>query len=163
MRSLIVLLLLGAVAVGGASDVGAAGGADDAAAAASAAVGASSAKSAATSKCASTCHDAVKKLEGGYQRLASDSLACFLPYQGGKTLGTADCCDRAELLLGKSGSLAECERSTRTRAARGAYVTQNCSGNPRLPADPAACCLPVQACAAQSGPRRCCRLFLIAK
>ncbi|WIA29963.1 hypothetical protein OEZ86_000061 [Tetradesmus obliquus] len=58
-----------------------------------------------TSACAQQCFQQAKTL--GFERVAGDSLACFMPYKG-KRLSTYDCCDKAELLLGVMGPMANC-------------------------------------------------------
>lgn len=58
------------------------------------------------SECGKTCFAAAKKL--GMDRVAADSLACFMTHKG-KLMSHYDCCDKAELLLGARGKLASCE------------------------------------------------------
>jgi hypothetical protein len=44
-----------------------------------------------SSACAKQCFQQAKTL--GFERVAGDSLACFMPYKG-KKLSTYDCCDK---------------------------------------------------------------------
>jgi hypothetical protein len=48
------------------------------------------------SACAQQCFQQAKTL--GFERVAGDSLACFMPYKG-KKLSTYDCCDKVSRLV----------------------------------------------------------------